>query len=95
MLKNLSDVISNNLLWNLRDGWLELDKSRFQRGRLSLRFFTVPEASFKVPFIVRLQPPLVEVTENDDNRKVLMRLDRNPALKSSCIYRLLLFSAAG
>lgn len=57
MGKNVSELISNNLLYRLRDRWTELDKFRFQRGQLPLVLSTLPDSVGKALNMMRLRPP--------------------------------------
>lgn len=92
-LEKLSELTSNNSLYNLRDAWPYLDKFRFQRCRLLLVFATLPESFTEALNIARLQKQQVGVMELDEYGDLMMRPDLQPASKECVSNPSLLFFA--
>lgn len=92
---NVNDLVSNNLLYRMRDKCPELDKFEFRRGCLPLVFSTFPKSVTKALSIVRSPLVRLETTEIDKHRNAVIRPYSQPALISSYRNGFLVVSAAG
>lgn len=94
LVKRVRNLFTNNLLYKIRDEWLELGKLLFQRGHLPLVISTLPKSATEELNIISPRPPYLEVTKIDDNGNVLIRPDWQPSLTSYYKKLSFFFSAA-
>lgn len=95
MLRNMIGLISNKVLYSIRNKLRALYKLRFQRGSLPLVFYTLTESVEKALDIIQPRPPQVKVTKHDEHGDTVVRSSLQPPLPTSYINLWLVSFAPG